>query len=1276
MISSSSYKLLIWGVVLAIGIPTTALGSPPAVATTFTLLHTNDVHGQLQPSGSNPGMARVANQVDGIRTAVGTQNVLLVDTGDAMQGSLLSNLLKGEPTIAVFNAMGYNVASFGNNDFDWGLPVLTDRTAQATYPFVTANIVVNDTGDCGTAGWTAPSFAQPYVVRTVGVAPNQVKVGFIGVTTTETPIITVAAATQGLCFKDPEAAILHYYDALKAQADVFVVLSQLGFSDGGLGYGIPVYGDQTLAGKLNADGKPVDLFIGGHSHTNLASATVIGATSVVQAYYNGRNLGRADITVNPDGTVAIAWQRIPIPVAGPVDPAIDTLIASYATSPAYIALVDQPIGYVQVDLLRDYNGDNMMGDFIDDALYSALNDDAEPANDVDVFFNNAGGIRSDWCAKPDPVHPGSFVWSSDAADCNPGVWAHDPMILTYVQMFTILPFGNSAIVGNMTGAQIMELLNQSATLGFGAIQPSGIRHKFYRYADALSGPQPYAWGAFDVCVINRSTHNCDPLDLQKVYRVGTNEFLAPAGGDGYSAFRYMTNITYWGDMLDIVNGWVAANDTFANPYKGPNNDGTLDGRITRDGNDTGGSIVPLTILHHNDSHGNLAKGTYVGYTQLASLIQQERAHNPTRTLLLNAGDQIQGDEMMYYFRTAPLGYAADGTPLAPPLTTHPMMAAMNAIGYDAMTLGEHEYDFGPQVFTSVLHQATFPVLQANVSDDGQYGLSSVPIGPYVDKAVGPEGIKVAILGIGNHRVAAFELPTTIPGLTFSDPLTTAQQLENLLRPTNDVVVALTHIGFTTDPKNSDLDDKVDTAMAAQVTGLDAILGGHSHTNPATGSPPYKYLPAIVAGPNNTPVLINQAYRYNNTLGEVVIGVRAKPGGGYEVVSRAGRYLTVTMSTPEDAAIKAIVDPYVASLNTYNNKVVGQTTVPIDALQAFTQETNAANLQADASVWELQQHGIAVDFHLSGAMTNQLIAPGATPASPVTLKVPDLFQLMPFDNSLVVMNMNGPQLKRVLERAYRNYYYYKYVPGYGGYLHYTTCMLDLNSIGRITYRDFYPALPNEHNVASLVINGHAVDFTDASTYYRVSTVNYLAEGNCNFTDSGVSLWPLSQITDDTQYYVRDAVMDYITAMGTVSPTIDGRLRFIFPMDITGGVAAGSTTVTGIGVPNATPGNNCIEVFDCGPVRSCGNPDDQLLGTGSIDSAGNFAVTVFPPLTPLERIYALNVCMTPPLMSPVLLVPAAGVAPVMSRLVLVMLIGTLGVVGLLSLRAVRQRRGPVM
>ena len=1110
----------------------------PAVSTTLTILHTNDFHGQLEASGSNPGIARVAKVVNDVRTAVGAANVLLVDAGDEMQGSLLSNLGdgtatgKGMPTIAAYNAMGYNVATFGNHEFDWGQANLAARTTQATHPYVTANIVQNDTGNCATAGWTTPTFADsPYEILTV----NGVKVAFIGVTTTETPTITVSTATAGICFKDPADSILHYYDAMKAAADVIVVLSHLGYADGGYGYGIPVYGDQTLAAKLNTAGKPANLIIGGHSHSNLSAATVVGSTTVAQAYYNGRTVGRADVTVTPAGAVSVVWSRTTGFTAGAEDAAVKAVVTSYATDPAYLALVNTPVGYSAVDLPRSNTGDNMMGTFIDDAIYNFLNSDADAANDVDLFFNNAGGIRTDWC------YVGG-VWLN--AGCVSGT--HAAGLLTYGNMFTILPFGNATAVGTMTGAQILDVLNYGPNVA-GVIQPAGLKYKYFSYKDANPGPQPYAWGAFDPCVVNKTTHACDALDPTKTYKVGTNEFLAPAGGDGYNGFKYMKNITYWGDMLNAVNAYVAANyGTAGTAYKGPNGDGTLDGRITRDGTDAGGSIVPVTILHHNDSHGNLAKGSFVGYTQLATLIKQERLHNPTRTLLLNGGDSIQGDAMSYYFKSAPLGYAADGTPLAASLQMQPLIKAFNSLNYDAMTLGNHEFNFGSAIFKAVLGQATFPLLGANVTDTGAYGLAAVGVKPYVVKTLGAEGIKVAILGITNHRVPNYELPSNIPGLAFSDPLVKAQQLSTAVRGSNDAVVALTHIGFTEDPKSVEVDKNVDTNMAAAVTGLDAIVGSHSHTNPASGFGDYKYLPTIVAGPNKTPVVISQAYRYNNTLGEIVLGMRAKAGGGYEVASRTGRYLSVTMSTAEDAATKAIADPYVAALAAYNDQVIGKTTAPIDTLKAFTEETNGANLQADAAVYELSvKHGIAVDVHLSGAMTNKKIADAATALSPVTLKISDMFAAMPYENSLVVLRMNGPQIKKVLERAYRNYYYYKYVTGYGGYSYYTTCMIDTNSVGKITYNDLYPAAydPTKSYVTSLKINGVQVDFTNATKYYRVSTVNYLAAGSCNFNDAGVSLWPLSQIVNDTQYYVRDAVIDYVTAKGTVSPAIEGRLAFI-------------------------------------------------------------------------------------------------------------------------------------
>jgi 2',3'-cyclic-nucleotide 2'-phosphodiesterase (5'-nucleotidase family) len=509
--------------------------------------------------------------------------------------------------------------------------------------------------------------------------------------------------------------------------------------------------------------------------------------------------------------------------------------------------------------------------------------------------------------------------------------------------------------------------------------------------------------------------------------------------------------------------------------------------------------------------------------------------------------------MSYYFKTAPFGYAADGTPIADPnMWIQPSIKAMNAMGYDAMTLGNHEFNFGKDIFTGVLKQTSFPLLGANVIDDGRYGLDEVGVLPYVQRTVpGPSGdIYLALLGITNHRVPNYELPSNIIGLTFTNPISKAQELVPFLAPASSAVIALTHIGFTDLPGSVEVDNNVDTFLATHVSDIDVIIGGHSHTNPdvtATGNTyrgSYKYLPAILGAPDGDPVIINQAYRYVNYLGEVVLGFIPSKGG-YELVTRAGRYIKVTSSVAEDPTISAIVQPYRDMLDAYNNRELGCTTTPIDALQAFTQETNAANLQADSSVWELAQNGVNVDFHLSGAMTNKAIAAGATITDPVTLKVSDMFTLMPYENSLVAMSMNGPQLKAVLERSFRNYWWYKYGgSNHGGYSYYTTCFLDTNAGNQIIYYDGYPMLPNGHNVAALLIGGQPVDFNDASTYYTVGTVNYLAAGSCNMNDGGQTLWPLDQIVADTQFYVRDAVINYVADQAEcISPAIEGRVQFL-------------------------------------------------------------------------------------------------------------------------------------
>jgi 2',3'-cyclic-nucleotide 2'-phosphodiesterase (5'-nucleotidase family) len=433
----------------------------------------------------------------------------------------------------------------------------------------------------------------------------------------------------------------------------------------------------------------------------------------------------------------------------------------------------------------------------------------------------------------------------------------------------------------------------------------------------------------------------------------------------------------------------------------------------------------------------------------------------------------------------------------------------------------------------MLGQLNFPILgSANVDDDGSYGFINDNVQDYITMTV--DGMDVAVFGLTNPEVPLYELPSNIEGLSFYPATPTAQALvpQIVANEEPDVLVALTHIGYDVYKGSYDKDK----ALAEQVPGMDVIVGGHSHTmlDPAV---------IVTSTINPTGTLVAQARAYAQYLGKVNIGFTGNMTDGYEIALREG-YLLEAEEVDADTALTDYLAPFVISLTNYTEQVIGYTTVPIDSLNGYTEETNGANLQVDAAVFELGEHEIEVDFHLSGAMSARRIPPEGTLGTVrLPLTVGDMYTLMPYENSLVAMRMNGPQLKTVLERAYRNYYYYKYVPDYGGYSHYTTCMLDISEGNTITYNDTYPALPNGNNVQSLMIGDQSVDFLDATTYYTVSTVNYVAAGSCNFNDEGVTLWPLDQLVADTQYYVRDSVISYIMDQGTITPTIDGRLVFV-------------------------------------------------------------------------------------------------------------------------------------
>ncbi len=1143
-------RVMIFAVTMAMIVPagasaagTNRHGPASSQAVEITLLHTNDFHGRLETDYAyRGGAAYLADAVNDVRAEVGAANVALLDAGDVyFAAPAISQLLMGESTIDIYNMMGYDVAAFGNHEFDKGQDELAARVAQSEFPWLGANVVLEGTD------WELPEWAQAYEILDVG----GIKLGVLGLAGEETPDVTLLGTTAGLVFKDLTESVMHYYDEVMAQADAMVVLVHMGTEDSG-----PYDGLVTVAQELIDAGTPVDLMIGGHQHQVIDEPVMVGDTAIVAAGYYGRWLGRVDVAIDSstkslsvvgrelmtitgapsaedllamvsemydagligtggihnslvkklenalkslakgnhkaainqleafvnevgalsskklDPDAAAALLDVATALANDVDFDVAAQVGYWAEIVAPI--VNQPVAYSNISLTRDYNNESLIGDIVADSMrWSAdLYDDGELNDSVVAAFTNPGGLRAD-------------VVIPDGASL--------PHTITWGDTFNVLPFGNTLFLMDLTGAQIQDLLDQSAKLYKGILQTSGA--SYYWYNDTGTD-DPTTWGAYGVEI------GGEPLDRDEVYTIATNNFLA-GGQDGWTTFA--DGVNRWDTYYDTQEGFVEY----------------LTMLDTVDAEDVPGNrIVELdnvvTMLHTNDTHGRWEADSYGGgMVYLASLIAEERAHNPN-ALLLDAGDTFQGNSFAYFFKDRP---------------DNPIAGGMNWLGYDAMTLGNHEFNFGADTFATMLSQLDAELLgTANMDDDGTYGFINDNVQDYINLDVG--GKKVTILGITNPRIYRYELPTNILGLTFYPAVDAAVDMvpDILAAEVPDLFVGLTHVGYQ--PYGGEIDS--DELIAQSVGGLDIIIGGHSHTelNPA----------AMISDPVNNPdgTLVAHARRYAGFLGQVNVGFI-----GDDIVLREGFLIPSSEATP-DPDLLAYLAPYAGEIEAYNSTIIGQTMAPIDALEAYTQETNGANLQADAAVWELlDKEGVAVDLHLSGAMSNRLVAEGATPATPLDITKGDMFDLMPYENSLVVFEMTGSQIKEILERSYRNWWWYSQGYPWGGYSHYTTCMLATDADNVITYTGDLAVEPDGNNAASLTLNGLDVDFADTTTSYLVSTVNYVAAGSCNFNNDGETIWPLDQIAYDTQYYVRDTVINYAEAQGVINPVIEGRLVFPTP-----------------------------------------------------------------------------------------------------------------------------------
>ena len=520
--------------------------------------------------------------------------------------------------------------------------------------------------------------------------------------------------------------------------------------------------------------------------------------------------------------------------------------------------------------------------------------------------------------------------------------------------------------------------------------------------------------------------------------------------------------------------------------------------------------VVVTVLHTSDVHGNLLPWDYlrerradVGLARVATRVAEIRKATPN-VLLLDGGDTIEGAAPEYLqsrrTRFGPL-LAKEGAPDA-----DPMMRAMSLMGYDAMAVGNHEYNFGLDVLRKAEKDASFPWLSANtlrVMD----GSPAFP--EYVVKMVG--GVRIGVLGLTTPNIPNWEPEANRPGLRWEDPVATAKRLVPRLRKNErcDAVVVLFHSGLEVDPltgspDGTEAENRI-AALAREVPGIDLILGGHTH----------RMVPLTrVAG---VPVL--QPGRWAEMLDRVDLTF-GKSGNRWSLTGVKGEQLPSNASVATDPAVAEVAAPFDRAARRWLDESVAEAEEAFPAERARLEDTALLDL-----VNEAQRRATGADL----SMTSLL--PGGRykglPKGRVTVR--DLFALYPYENQLVVVEIDGAQLKACLERAAE---FFAAASFDGGKLVLTQnpkmIPYNFDAVQGASYR-IDPLAPVGQRVKDLSVKGRPVQATDRFT---LAVNSYRAQGG-----GGYSALRNARVVKAVPVEIRDLLIETLRAAGRIRPVVD-------------------------------------------------------------------------------------------------------------------------------------------
>lgn len=508
--------------------------------------------------------------------------------------------------------------------------------------------------------------------------------------------------------------------------------------------------------------------------------------------------------------------------------------------------------------------------------------------------------------------------------------------------------------------------------------------------------------------------------------------------------------------------------------------------------------VVVTILETSDLHGHLLPWDYQrarpaddGLARVATRVAAIRKET-SNVLLLDGGDTIQGTPIEFL-------HAKD-----PSKGPDPMAEAMSAMKYDAMAVGNHEFNFGLAVLRKAQKESSFPWLSANTRSvaDGSAAFPETLV-----KTVG--GVRIGVLGITTPNIPNWEPARNRPGLRWEDPVETAARLVPVLRGKErcDFVVALIHSGPEVDLKTGEpdgTDDENRVAALSKVPGIDLLLTGHTH----------RRIPLTRL--NGVPMI--QPGRWGDVLARVDVTFE-RSAEGAKVVDLTAALLPSDASVATDPAIAAIAAPHDAAARAYMETVVATAEEDFPGARARLEDTALLDFVNDA-----MRDATGAELSMTSLLPGRFEGFRKGP-----IRVRDVYTLYPYENQLVEVEIDGATLKACLEHAAE---FYGTAQWEGGKLVLTPkekmIPYNFDVVQGASYR-VDPTAPVGSRIKELSFKGRPVLPSDRFT---LAVNAYRAQGS-----GGYKALKGAKVVKEFPEEIRELLIDRLKKLGTVRPQTD-------------------------------------------------------------------------------------------------------------------------------------------